>query len=274
MADHFASYNFHNISPIDPTIQADSFSAFKPLFTRGSEAASAKGLLGGGINGVVSFEHESVIWRGKDKPYILSGPGVFNGGGGKRAKNGVIQAPFLVTLATDYDNGDYYTTSTCSHCGNTHTEMHNEDDTFPYPENITVKPYRGVNKPTGSETSPSSLTIPMLITNNTTYHASGRMIQSTTPVTFYPTIRMTWQNVSQYGSKNDASVRSEQLSTIIPNNYAEAGWFNESYESNKPTMNLKSNQWSTHVRATQPDPKIKDSNAWRGINQVLPGGAI
>lgn len=273
VTEGYWDYYWMNAAPINDKVQADNLPSFKPLFTKQAvDSTGTRSSLATETKLVTSYEYEGVVWRGTDKPRILSGPKEMSGAG--RAENGATTQKFLVKMVDDASKGDRQTTSTCSYCGASLTVNHSTTYTRDYPANITIKTYRGVAKPTGSETSTSNFILPMLISNNTTYHASGRMIQSSTPVTFYPTIRMTWQNVSQYGSKNDASVRSEQISTLIPNNYAEAGWFNESYESNKPTMNLKSNQWSTHVRATQPDSKIKDSDTWRGINQVLPGGAI
>ena len=111
------------------------------------------------------------------------------------------------------------------------------------------------------------------VTKNTE-HTNGWMMQ-TSPLTFYPYVRMTYQKTGQYTVKNDAYVLSEAKSVIYPNDYFEAGWVTKNEEE---SLHMYSQQWSIHGRATRPTNDGSGSGAivrpWAGKNQVLPGGAM
>ncbi|MEM4385390.1 MAG: hypothetical protein QXD03_02445 [Candidatus Anstonellales archaeon] len=96
------------------------------------------------------------------------------------------------------------------------------------------------------------------------YNSAGRMVKSSRiPIVFYPYIRMNYQIVGDVTNR-PLYVVSQYYSKILPNDFAEAAWYNPEEES----LKMSSTQWSTHVRATN------GKDFWRQPNQVLPGGAL
>ena len=70
-----------------------------------------------------------------------------------------------------------------------------------------------------------------------------------------------------YLKDRTAYVLSDKQSSILPTNAIEVGWYNPTQTSGKYGLQMTSQQWSIHNRAT-------NGNEWRQPNQVLPGGAM
>lgn len=70
-----------------------------------------------------------------------------------------------------------------------------------------------------------------------------------------------------YLKDRTAYVLSDKQSSILPTNAIEVGWYNPTQTSGKYGLQMTSQQWSIHNRAT-------NGNEWRKPNQVLPGGAM
>lgn len=87
--------------------------------------------------------------------------------------------------------------------------------------------------------------------------SSGRMIQGTQTITFYPYIRMKYDTLT--ATDKTVYVLGQYMRSISPNSYAEINWNKKSSDN----LTLISSQWSTHA---QP---VND----HGANNVLPGGS-
>lgn len=70
-----------------------------------------------------------------------------------------------------------------------------------------------------------------------------------------------------YLKDRTAYVLSDKQSSILPTNAIEVGWYNPTQTSGKYGLQMTSQQWSIHNRAT-------NGSEWRKPNQVLPGGAM
>ena len=70
-----------------------------------------------------------------------------------------------------------------------------------------------------------------------------------------------------YLKDRTAYVLSDKQSSILPTNAIEVGWYNQTQTSGKYGLQMTSQQWSIHNRAT-------NGSEWRKPNQVLPGGAM
>lgn len=114
--------------------------------------------------------------------------------------------------------------------------------------------------------------MPTLFNGLYTEHTEGVFVP-TSPIKFYPYVRMSYQKAGEYGTKQNAYVLSEGQSIIHPLDHVEAGWITLNEEQ---SLNLTSQQWSTWARANQQtdDGDIEVVRPWAGPNQVLPGGAI
>lgn len=224
---------------------------------------------------------EFVIWRGKDIPTVAdyrmdSNLTLLNltkhygvkPVGSPRYDSGRSYTE-LVTLQLDKSsNGDYETKAGC-HAGYSSESTHNLDSVKTLSGNALVEVYHRLKSKslTGDKTLQGPETTENIKTpyGVSTKYTDGYKLQ-TGALNFYPYVRMTFQEVRQYGSsKTDVQVLSEGKSTLVPNDYAEAGWYTPNEEE---SMTLKSQQWSTHQRA------VNNGKDWNGKNQVLPGGAI
>lgn len=101
--------------------------------------------------------------------------------------------------------------------------------------------------------------------NTTSYNTDGAKL--------YKTGAAIGQNifstsVSTYVKDRTAYVLSDKQSAILPSNAIEVGWYNEKQTAGGYGLQMTSQQWSVHNRATN------GSDVWRKPNQVLPGGAM
>jgi len=130
---------------------------------------------------------------------------------------------------------------------------------------VNVGVYRGTNgKEVGNASNNSEIPTVTPFGLDTSINSAGYMVQGTTPLYFYPYVRMSYQTTGS-NKKIDVNVLSQFYSKIIGNDCAEVAWFNPDPESIK----MSSTQWSLHARAIDTITK-----SWGGRNSVLPGGAI
>ena len=81
-------------------------------------------------------------------------------------------------------------------------------------------------------------------------------------VSYYPYVRMLYETIDNEDTQ--VFILSDEESVFKPNDYIEAGWTST---KEKDTIDVVSNQWSTHAKANS-------NSEWRQKNRVLPGGAI
>lgn len=270
-------YIIENSAAINDKLEANSAGGvFKSKMVNNVKSGNAS--LGGGSNTLDNPEYQTVIWRGQDVPTIASykeNPSIelraLLGKYGKtpvgsRGKNGFYVLDFLAKLEPS-SLSDLQTHSVHSYTGGTwHTSTHVASPSdISYEGDVLVGIYRGLNdKSIGNETNTNQLMTITPFGGVTSFHSAGYMVQSSTPIKFYPYIRMTYQT-NAGSTKHNVNILSEYISEILPNDFAEAAWYNDN-ESESLTMS--STQWSLHAKA------IDSSKTWGGRNQVLPGGAI
>lgn len=117
--------------------------------------------------------------------------------------------------------------------------------------------------------------------------------QQTSNINFFPYVRMSYQitadgylntgydldSTKEPGFKGSSGykdylkdrtvyVLSDKQSSILPTNAVEVSWLNEEQSKNGYGIQMTSQQWSLHKRATA------GTEPWQGINKVLPGGAL
>lgn len=130
---------------------------------------------------------------------------------------------------------------------------------------------------------------PVLHVNKSTTNSSLFHSKQTAKISFYPYIKMSYmitddsvgfedyggfagyvKNPSQANTRT-AYMLSTKKSTITPTNAVEVSWNNETQkkeaETNLYSLQMTSQQWSTHKLATTGED-------WRQKTQVLPGGAL
>lgn len=273
MEDNDHSYLIENTADIDNKLQAETSNEFDVKYHNNSKSGTSSfGAVSNSLDGVY---RESVIWRGNDEltlnNYIKTGKEdtvnkIVNRIGytpkSQRQQNNWYE--YNLHLLFDRVSGEYmnsYAHSDCSSSGSGEHTLSNKVDSN---SKVTVKVYRGKRelKSIGDQHTAGTLNTAININGNTTYHASGKQVQLSPNFTFYPYIRMTYQITGQYGSdRTEVNVLSQHDSTIEPNSFAEAGWYNANEES---SLRITSQQWSLHARAIEA----------YGKNNVLPGGAI
>ncbi|SKA98617.1 hypothetical protein SAMN05443428_13019 [Caloramator quimbayensis] len=270
-------YIIENSAAINDKLEANSAGGvFASKMVNNVKSGNAS--LGGGSDTLNTSEYQTVIWRGQDVPTIASykeNPSIelraLLGKYGKtpvgsRGKNGFYTLEFLANLALS-GSSDLQTHSVHSYTGGIwHTSTHVASPSdISYEGDVLVGIYRGLNdKSIGNDTNTNQLMTITPFGGVTSFHSAGYMVQSSTPIKFYPYIRMTYQT-NAGSTKHNVNILSEYISEILPNDFAEAAWYNDN-ESESLTMS--STQWSLHAKA------IDSSKTWGGRNQVLPGGAI
>jgi len=250
------AYILSNTASLDAKLEA-STNTLKPKMT-GNTSNSNGGTLG-------NPRYETVLYRGYDNltlysPHVASTSplrGLFSrygvSPGGDRGENGVYEVP----LHLDFNVSQSAGLTDEEKAGITGVK---------YDGVVAVKTYRGVrdgkaigNVFDGDVKTGMGMTIAGLNGNN----GVGRMITNDDYISFYPYVRMTYQDTAG-GAEKDAYVTSQWVSQMRANDFVEANW-GKAQEDN---LSIESNQWSLHARA------INGGQSWNGQNQVLPGGAI
>ncbi len=269
-------YIIGNSSAIDNILEANGAGGvFASRLVNNVESGSAN--LGGGTNRIEDAEYQTVIWRGLDVPTIASykedssNPlrGLLNKYGkapvGNRATNGVYKKNLTIQLNVANES-DLNTHSVHSYTGNIFKlAQHSYNNVESHSGELNINVFRGSNsKSSGNETIKNEVQTITPFGWATSINSAGYMIQQSTPIQFYPYIRMTYQTTGS-SVKHDVNVLSQFYSEILPNDFAEAAWYNV---NENESLLLSSTQWSLHAKA------INGGQPWNGRNQVLPGGAI
>lgn len=250
------AYNLSNTASLDPKLEA-STNTLKPKMTGNTSTSN-----GGSLSNPI---YSTVLHRGYDNltlyaPHVSnSSPlrGLFNrygtSPGGDRGENGVYQVPLQLDFNVSQSAGL--------------TDAERASITgVKYNGVVAVKTYRGVRdgKAVGNQfDGATKYGMGLTIAGLQGYNGVGRMITNDDYLSFYPYVRMTYQDTAG-GANKDAYVTSQWVSTIRANDFAEANWGKAKNEN----LSIKTNQWSLHARA------INGGQPWNGENQVLPGGAI
>lgn len=250
------AYILNNTASLDNKLEAVT-SVIKPKMT-GNTSNSNGGTLG-------NPKYETMLYRGYDNltlysPHVASTSplrGLFNrygtSPGGDRGENGVYEVPLQLDFNVSQSAGL--------------TDEEKASITgVKYDGVVAVKTYRGVrdgkaigDKFDGDVKTGMGMTIAGLNGNN----GVGRMITNDDYISFYPYVRMTYQDTAG-GAEKDAYVTSQWVSQMRANDFVEVNYG----KANESNLSIKSDQWSLHARA------ISGGQPWNGENQVLPGGAI
>lgn len=275
--DSVFKYIIENSAAINDKIEANSAGGvFESKMINNTKSGNAS--LGGGSNTLSTAEYQTVIWRGLDVPTIASykeSPSIElrallgkygKTPAGSRGKNGFYTLDFLAKLDPS-SLSDLETHSVHSYNGSTwHTSTHVASPSdISYKGTVLVGIYRGLNDKTiGNETKTNEIQTVTPFGNVTSINSAGYMHQETTPIQFYPYVRMTYQTTGS-NVKHDVNVLSQFYSELLPNSFAEAAWING---NENESLAMSSTQWSLHSKAVNGD------KPWNGTNKVLPGGAI
>ena len=279
--DSSYKYIIENAALINDKLEADKVGGIFKSYVLNNEKSGNVGL-GGGTNTLSSVAYRTAIWRGLDIPtlasYKVSSSSDIarliayrnNIPANKRASSNrsyTLDLDILLRLSNLSDTQTYSINPVTGGVwvrGNHYISSGNTD----LNGDVTVDVYagNGSNKSIGNEHTTGIINTKTPFGSNISGNSTGYMVRNTKPIKFYPYIQMTYQG-SSGGSKIDTYVLSENISEILPNDFAEAAWFNSGTVSG-PTLNMSSNQWSIHAKATEGD------DGWQGRNQVLPGGAM
>lgn len=182
--------------------------------------------------------------------------------GSKTRKTSEYAEHLKIVLEYDKDKSSDNSTSSDGDegCNISSTDI-SSSDKIEFEGDITIKTYSGVSRVPDTTINTNRMLTMGASGFNTT---SGRMVQSSTTVSFNPFIQMSYKTLDN--SKQNVYVISEWQRQIIPNDYAEISW-------NKAEDNLRitSNQWSTHADSLKLSEEIHGSAK---TNCMLPGGAV
>lgn len=276
--DSAFKYIIENSAAIDNLLEANGAGGvFAAKMVNNMKYGSAN--LGGGTNRIEDAEYQTVIWRGLDIPTIASYKedgsiplkGLLNRYGktpaGDRSSNGVYQRNLTIQLNVASDS-DVNTHSVHSYTGETFkSAQHSYNNVGSHFGEVNIHVYRGTNsKAIGNETKANEIQTITPFGNVTSLNSAGYMIQETTPIQFYPYVRMTYQTTGS-NVKHDVNVLSQFYSEMIPNSFGEAAWITGSDNENENLV-MSSTQWSLHSKGVNGD------KPWNGPNKILPGGAL
>ena len=277
--DSSYEYIIKNSAEIDDLMEANSAGgAFKFKLLNNTKKGNIP--LTGGKNSIKNAEYQTVIWRALDIPTISSYKEKSTidlksllkrydkKPAGDRAGNGVYMRYLAVQLAVDKEASDLKTHSIHSYNSKKwHEKTHTYNTVDNHEAEVIVQTYSGNNnKSKGSDTKTGEIPTVTPFGAVTSMHSTGYMVQGDIPIQFYPYIRMTYQVTGDSKtSKKDVNVLSQYYSEVLPNDFAEAAWYNE---NENESLLLSSTQWSLHAKA------VSGGNSWNGKNKVLPGGAI
>lgn len=247
---------------LNNNIEADSKGGVFASKLTGYTRSGTVGIYGG-TNTMSSTVLKTVLWRGVDIPTIASYK-VARGDSSvsltglystepqfDRLNNGTIQQE----LKIDYTlTGDTRTYGTSHWMSSSNTS---------YSGAVSIDTYIGKNKKEKGDNTPSGkIDTNIPFGNETSINSYGYSLPGINYLTFYPYIRMTYQDNT--GTTNSTYPLSQWYSTMRPNRFVELGWKSKE-ETN---VEISSTQWSLHARA------IQGNDGWQGKNQVLPGGAL
>lgn len=273
--DSAYNYVISNSEAIDKQLEANAAGGeFAARMVNNTKSGNAD--INGGINTLDTAAYQSVIWRGLDIPTIcaykenssIDVKGLLGRYGkkpvGDRGVNGSYQKDLLVQLSVD-SSSDLSTSSNHSYGGSLwHTSTHTAAAVSSHSGQVDVAVYRGINgKEIGNATNASIINTVTPFGLDTSINSAGYMVQGTTPLYFYPYVRMSYQTTGS-NKKIEVNVLSQFYSSVLPNDCAECSWYNTDTES----LKISSTQWSIHARA------VSAGKSWNGANKVLPGGAI
>lgn len=274
--DPYYKYIITDSATKDPKLEANGAGGlFTAKMVNNTKSGSAN--IGGGVNTLNTAEYQTVIWRGQDLPTLASykEPSSINVKTllgkyskepvGDRGLNGSYTKPLLIQLSVDATS-DVTTHSVHSFTGGTwRTAVHTAPAVASHTGTVTVNVFRGTNdKSPGKETTATTLLLTTPFGATTSLHSAGYMVQGVTPIYFYPYVHMTYETTGSK-VKNDAYVLSQFYSEVLPNDAAEAAWYNP---NGATSLTMSSTQWSLYAKA------VNGGQSWNGKNQVLPGGAI
>lgn len=146
-----------------------------------------------------------------------------------------------------------------------------------------VKPMKDFSVDYGAGVSTKSAHFVKLQTNNIDFYPYIRMSYQITADGYKETDNNTvynrntlgdptwWKNEENYKNylrDRTVYILSDNKSSILPTNSVEVSWFNKTQQNGKYGIQMTSQQWSVHKRATDGTAK------WKVPNQVLPGGAL
>lgn len=198
---------------------------------------------------------------------------------GKRLANGVLNETIGYTVG--HIAFDDKSTSECrQHLHSNPKTVHYNMQELPLSGAFKIFVYggKGAKTATKAPTNIQGFIVGYADGNSTT--SALFVKQQSATIKFYPYIKMSYQitrdNISFPGYNADPSTAnsrtvymlSDKQSTIIPTNSVEVSWFNKTQADGGYGLQMTSQQWSVHNRATQ------GSDGWQGKNQVLPGGAL
>ena len=273
--DSAYNYIITNSATIDAQLEANAAGgAFASRMLTNTKSGNAN--MGGGTNTLDTAEYQSVIWRGLDVPTIASYKesaslnlrNLLNRydkePAGDRGLNGTYTRPLLIQLSVDASSDITTHTNHSFNSNDWHTSTHTSAVALNHSGDVTVNVYRGTNgKLAGNETNAAVIPTVTPFGAASSINSAGYMVQQITKLYFYPYLRMSYQ-VTGSVVKTDVNVVSQFFSEILPNDLAEAAWYNPDPES----LKLSSTQWSSHARA------VNGGQSWNGRNQVLPAGSI
>lgn len=290
LTDRDWAYTFKNSTDPQEGLLANE-GVFTPIADPGAKASGKRDSIYSGTDIVSTYDYQMALWRGTDnltiaqyKPDANSATllelvgRTGNKAVGERKPNAPYYDNIVVTMEGNPKVGDYTTASAgCSDHGTSTT--HKTNSSYTYNGLVTIEVYAGKKGDTGNA-KPNSTQFPYISTKGTQARkGSGRSTESIAKgekqLAFYPYINMTYQLPGHRDQpKQDVAILSQWERSLIPQDYAEAGW----YSKNDINLNLNSTQWSLHQKAMNPTDTggnllwSKPSDVRK--NNVLPGGAL
>ncbi|MEG0648428.1 MAG: hypothetical protein RR764_01225, partial [Oscillospiraceae bacterium] len=227
-------------------------------------------------------DYKFIIYRGQDKPTLaeykptatseiasLIG-GASDAPHGNRHSNGAYNPSLSINLTQDQPAGDYSTTSWCTaHPAQGKQAEHILITDQTYSGQATINVHETGEKGQAAEKPQNHLSDSTKEGDVYTGKIVTTVKSDYKPLTFYPYVQMTYQTTGASASeKTPVSVLSEQLSTMEISAAVAVKWQILGGDDPRYGLNIRSDQWSNHARATN------GKKGWNLRNQVLPGGAL
>ena len=271
------SYGVKNEDSIDEKviIKVDD-SLFKPIIKNNTTGRKTVGM--GGTSIILSPDYDFLLWRGYDIPTLASfknSSTVINElsklgiGSGKIPNKRIIESglqdnKYTVNIEIGKDVGDYVTVFACAYNGDvTQSQKHDVASNKNHQADAVVRTYAGNHSDIAKEQGKDNGSLTFNIDGQNFNTAMGFVIPNNSNISFYPYVKMTYENIS--GAKSDAYVLSTNLRELNLSDYVDIGYS----KSAAMTLNLESNQWSNHKRSTD----FLKANGITDRHSVLPGGA-
>lgn len=251
---------------------------FKPIlkdYTTGVQKVTKSGK----SDITVSPDYDFVLWRGYDRPTLasfknstaikdeLAKLGITSGitPQDRIINQGAQDNLYQVNIKIGKDDtGDYTTIWGCPHVS---SETANQTHTMPsdrdHKADAVVRTYTGSKPNIANAQGQNNSNLKFEIEGKKFNTAMGFVIPNNKTVSFYPYIKMVYEDINQ--NKKDAYVLSTNLSEMYISDYVDIGY----YKSAAVTLNMESTQWSTHAKTQQ----FLKNNGITDKSSVLPGGA-